>query len=346
MYGRHLLVALAALTLAAPAYGQGLTGAGATFPNPIYTKWFDAYNKKTGVRINYQSIGSGGGIRQFTEGTVDFGATDGPMNESQIAAVNANVLHVPTVLGAVVVTYNLPSIGATKLKFDGTTLVDIFMGRINKWNDRRIAALNPGVKLPDIDLIVVHRSDGSGTTYVFTDYLNKFSREWKDKVGYATSVNWPVGLGGKGNEGVTQQIKQVEGALGYVELIYAISNKLPYASVKNAAGAFVEPSLESVTAAAGSAKLTKDTDFRVSITNAPGAASYPISSFTWLLVPKDGKDAAKAKLVKDFLTWMITPEAQTMANALHYAALPKEVVALIEARLPTLKAAGRAIASN
>jgi phosphate transport system substrate-binding protein len=344
---RHLFtIALAALTGAAPAAGQTLTGAGATFPNPIYTKWFDAYNKKTGIQINYQSIGSGGGIRQFTEGTVDFGATDGPMNEAQIAAVNANVLHVPTVLGAVVVTYNLPELGDTKLKFDGTTLVDIFMGRIAKWNDKRIAALNPGVKLPDIDLIVVHRSDGSGTTYVFTDYLNKFSREWKDKVGFATSVNWPTGLGGKGNEGVTQQVKQVEGALGYVELIYAISNKLPYASIKNATGAFVEPSLESVTAAAASAKLPKDTDFRVSITNAPGAASYPIASFTWLLVPKDSKDPAKAKLLKDFLTWMITPEAQGMANELHYASLPPEVAKLIQTRLPTLKAGGKAIASN
>ncbi len=346
MRRQFFTIALAALTGAAPAASQSLTGAGATFPNPIYTKWFDAYNKKTGVQINYQSIGSGGGIRQFTEGTVDFGASDGPMNESQIAAVDANVLHVPTVLGAVVVTYNLPGIGDTKLKFDGTTLVDIFMGRITKWSDKRIAALNPGVKLPDIDLIVVHRSDGSGTTYVFTDYLNKFSREWKDKVGYATSVNWPTGLGGKGNEGVTQQVKQVEGALGYVELIYAISNKLPYAVIKNAAGSFVEPSLESVTAAAGSAKLTKDTDFRVSITNAPGAASYPIASFTWLLVPKDAKDPSKAKLLKDFLTWMITPEAQGMANDLHYSSLPPEVIQLIQARLPTLKAGGKSIASN
>ena len=268
------------------------------------------------------------------------------MNESQIAAVNANVLHVPTVLGAVVVTYNLPGLGGTELKLDGAALVDIFMGRIVKWNDRKIAALNPGVKLPDMDLIVVHRSDGSGTTYVFTDYLNKFSREWKDKVGYATSVNWPVGLGGKGNEGVTQQVKQVEGAVGYVELIYAISNKLPYASIKNAAGSYVKPSLESVTAAAASAKLSKDTDFRVSITNAPGAGSYPIASFTWLLVPKDGKDPAKAKLLKDFLTWMITPEAQGMANDLHYASLPAEVVRLVQTRLPSLKAGGKSIASN
>jgi phosphate transport system substrate-binding protein len=329
-----------------PLTAQSLTGAGATFPNPIYTKWFDAYNKKTGIQINYQSIGSGGGIRQFTEGTVDFGATDGPMNESQIQAVNGNVLHVPTVLGAVVVTYNLPPLGATQLKFDGNLLVDIFMGRVTKWNDGKIAALNPGVKLPDQDLIVVHRSDGSGTTYVFTDYLNKFSREWRDKVGYATSVNWPVGLGGKGNEGVTQQVKQTEGALGYVELIYAISNKLPYAQVKNAAGNFISPSLETVTAAAAGAKLEKDTDFRVSVTNAPGQQAYPIASFTWLLVKKDNKDAAKAKLIRDFLTWMVTPEAQKMASELHYAPLPQPVVALVEARIPTLKAGGKAIAAR
>ncbi len=341
---RSLVLAFAALAAAGPAGAQSLTGAGATFPNPIYTKWFDAYHKKTGVQINYQSIGSGGGIRQFTEETVDFGATDGPMNESQITAVNGTVLHLPTVLGAVVVTYNLPSIGGTKLKFDGTLLVDIFMGRVTKWSDKKIAALNPGVTLPDIDLIVVHRSDGSGTTYIFTDYLNKFSREWKDKVGYATSVNWPVGLGGKGNEGVTQQVKQVEGALGYVELIYALSNDLPYAAIKNSSGAFVEPSLESVTAAAAGTKLAKDTDFRVSITNAPGAAAYPISSFTWLLVHKDGKDAAKAKLLKDFLTWMITPEAQAMAAELKYAPLPAEVGQLVQARLSTLKAGGKAIA--
>jgi len=338
------LVLMVATT--APVAAQSLTGAGATFPNPIYTKWFDAYNKKTGIQINYQSIGSGGGIRQFTEGTVDFGATDGPMNESQIQAVNGNVLHVPTVLGAVVVTYNLPSLGATQLKFDGNLLVDIFMGRVTKWDDGKIAALNPGVKLPDQDLIVVHRSDGSGTTYVFTDYLNKFSREWKDKVGYATSVNWPVGLGGKGNEGVTQQVKQTEGALGYVELIYAISNKLPYAQIKNPAGAFVNPSLESVTAAAAGAKLAKDTDFRVSITNAEGEAAYPIASFTWLLIRKDNKDAAKAKLIRDFLTWMVTPEAQKMAAELHYAPLPQPVVALVEARIPTLKAGGKAIAAR
>jgi phosphate transport system substrate-binding protein len=340
------LAVAATVALAAPLGAQNLNGAGASFPNPIYTKWFDAYNKKTGVQINYQSIGSGGGIRQFTEGTVDFGATDGPMNESQIAAVNANVLHLPTVLGAVVVTYNLPALGETKLKFDGDLLVDIFMGRITKWDDKKIAALNPGVKLPSIDLIVVHRSDGSGTTYIFTDFLNKFSREWRDKVGFATSVNWPVGLGGKGNEGVAQQVKQTEGAIGYVELIYALSNGLGYGEIKNAAGSFVTPSLESVTSAAAGTKLGADTDFRVSITNAPGAGSYPIASFTWLLIRKDSKDAAKAKVIKEFLTWMISPEAQKMASDLNYAPLPAEVVSLVQSRLSTLKAGGKAIAAN
>lgn len=345
--GRLALTVLLAGTVVSGAAAQSkLTGAGATFPNPIYSKWFDAYNKKTSVQINYQSVGSGAGIRQYTEGTVDFGASDGPMNESQITAVSGNVVHIPTVLGAVVVTYNLPALGDTKLKLDGNVLVDIFMGRITKWNDQRIAALNAGVSLPNTDLIVVHRSDGSGTSYIFTDYLTKFSREWKDKVGYATSVNWPVGLGGKGNEGVTQQVKQVEGALGYVELIYAIANKLPYAQIKNQAGTFVEPSLETVTAAAASAKLAKDTDFRVSITNAPGKDSYPISSFTWLLVKKDDKDAAKGKLVKDFLTWMISDEAQAMASDLHYAPLPAEVRALVAERIKTLKGAGKVLALN
>jgi phosphate transport system substrate-binding protein len=343
--GMALLVGMALGLAGPPAWAQGsLTGAGATFPNPIYTKWFDAYNKKTGVQINYQSIGSGGGIRQFTEGTVDFGASDGPMNQDQMQAVGGNVLHVPTVLGAVAVTYNLPSLGDTKLKFDGNLLVNIFMGRVTKWNDQKIAALNPGVKLPDLDLVVVHRSDGSGTSYVFTDYLTKFSREWKEKVGFATSVNWPTGLGGKGNEGVTQQVKQIEGGLGYIELIYAISNNLPYAEIKNASGNYIAPSLESVTAAAAGAKLEKDTDFRVSITNAPGAQAYPISSFTWLLVKKDNKDVTKAKLIRDFLSWMITPEAQGMASELHYAPLPAPVVSLLQARIPTLKAGGKVIA--
>jgi len=337
----------AALLCAAPLTAQTtLTGAGATFPNPIYTKWFDAYNKKTGVQINYQSIGSGGGIKQFTEGTVDFGATDGPMTDDQLQAVGGHVIHIPTVMGAVVLTWNLPSLGDKQLNFDGPTIADIFLGKLTKWNDKRLAALNPGVSLPNGDIIVVHRSDGSGTSYIFTDYLSKVSGEWKDKVGKATSVNWPVGLGGKGNEGVTQQVKQTEGALGYVELIYAVANKLPYGQVKNAAGALVNPSLESVTQAAASAKFPKNTDFRVSITNAPGQGAYPISSFTWLLVRPDMKDAAKAKAMKEFLAWMITPDAQAMATALTYAALPEEVGALIKDRIQTLKAGGKTLAEN
>ncbi len=315
----------------------GLTGAGATFPNPIYSKWFSEYNKKTGVEINYQSIGSGGGIKQYTEGTVDFGATDGPMNETQLAAVQGKVLHLPTVLGAVVLTYNLPAAGTAPLKFDGAVLADIFLGKVTRWNDRRILAANPGANLPNSDIIVVHRSDGSGTSYVWTDYLAKVSPEWKTKVGTATAVNWPTGLGGKGNEGVTQQVKQTEGALGYVELIYAISNSLPYAHVKNAAGNFVEPSLTSVTAAAGSATFAPDTDFRVSITNAPGADAYPVSSFTWLLIRPDMADAGKARVLKQFLEWMLTDEAQQMAAQLHYAPLPKPVADLVAARIRTLK---------
>jgi phosphate transport system substrate-binding protein len=341
-----LLMAAAALQ-AAPLAGQtSLTGAGATFPNPIYTKWFDAYNKKTGVQINYQSIGSGGGIKQFTEGTVDFGATDGPMSDEQMQAVGGKVIHLPTVMGAVVLTYNLPAAASAKLKFDGPTIADIFLGKITKWNDKRIAGLNAGVTLPDADIIVVHRSDGSGTSYIFTDYLSKVSSEWKEKVGKATSVNWPAGLGGKGNEGVTQQVKQTEGALGYVELIYAFANNLPYAQVKNASGKLVDPSLESVSAAAASAKFEKNTDFRVSITNAPGADAYPISSFTWLLVQPDMKDVTKGKALKEFLSWMIAPDAQKMAADLKYAPLPTEVVGLVQQRLQVLKAGGKALASN
>lgn len=317
---------------AAASSSTTLTGAGATFPNPIYTKWFDAYSKQTGVRINYQSIGSGGGIRQFTEGTVDFGASDGPMTDGQIAAVNGNVVHVPTVIGAVVVTYNLPSLAGAKLKLDPSTIADIYMGRLTKWNDQRLAKLNPGVKLPDRDIIVVHRSDGSGTTYVFVDYLSKVSPEWSKKVGTATSVNWPVGLGGKGNEGVTQQVKQTEGAIGYVELIYAISNDLPYASVRNAAGNYIDATLQSASAAAAGIDLKPDTDFRVSMTNAAGAQAYPISSFTWLLIRKEGQDPAKAQTIWNFVDWMTGPEAQRMAADLHYAPLPVPVIELIRKR--------------
>ncbi len=313
--------------------GASLTGAGATFPNPLYTKWFDAYAKETGVRINYQPIGSGGGIRQFTEGTVDFGATDGPMNDSQIAAVNGNVAHVPTVLGAVVVTYNLGSV-TTPLRFDGTVVADIFLGRITRWSDRRIAALNPGVALPAQDILVVHRSDGSGTTYVFTDYLSKISPEWKKRVGNATSVGWPTGLGAKGNEGVTQQVKQSEGSIGYIELAYALANGLPTARMRNSAGTFVEASLKGVTAAAASAKLDSTTDFRVSITNAGGSDTYPISSFTWLLIHREAKDTVKEREIHAFVRWMLEPAAQRMAADLNYAPLPVPVIELVQRKLP------------
>ena len=313
--------------------GPVLTGAGATFPAPLYTKWFDAYAKETGVRINYQSIGSGGGIRQFIEGTVDFGATDGPMTDEQIAAVKGNVLHVPTVLGAVSVTYNLPSLGKTELNFDGGLLAEIFLGRVTHWNDGRVAALNPGVALPADDIIVVHRSDGSGTTFIFTDFLSKVSPTWSRQVGRATSVNWPIGLGGKGNEGVTQQVKQSPGSIGYVELIYAISNALPSAKIRNAAGVLVQPTLKSVAAAAAGAHLPPDTDFRVSITNAPGKDSYPISSFTWLLIRKEDSDTARAKTIHDFVGWMLEPPAQRMAADLHYGPLPVPVIELVSRKI-------------
>jgi phosphate transport system substrate-binding protein len=313
--------------------GVALTGAGATFPNPIYSKWFDAYARETGVRINYQSIGSGGGIRQFTEGTVDFGATDGPMTDQQIAAVQGKVLHVPTVLGAVVATYNLPALGRTALRFDGPTLADIFLGRITRWNDRRIAQLNPGVKLPAEDILVVHRSDGSGTTYIFTDFLAKVSPEWKQRVGQATSVDWPVGLGGKGNEGVTQQVKQSEGSIGYVEYVYAQSNNLPAADIRNASGAFIAPTLKAVSAAAEGASFAPDTDFRVSITNAAGAEAYPIASFTWLLIHAEDRRTPKDKAIRAFLAWMLEPGPQRMAADLHYGPLPVKLIELIRQRL-------------
>jgi len=319
---------------ARPGHAQGVvTGAGATFPAPIYTKWFDAYAKETGVRINYQSIGSGGGIRQFAEGTVDFGATDGPMTDQQIAAAKGNVVHIPTVLGAVSVTYNLPSVSQAELNFDGGLLADIFLGRITRWNHTRIAALNPGVTLPAEDIIVVHRSDGSGTTFIFTDFLSKLSPTWSSQVGRATSVSWPIGLGGKGNEGVTQQVKQSPGSIGYVELIYAISNRLPSARVRNAAGVMVQPTLKSVAAAAAGAELTPDTDFRVSITNAPGKDSYPISSFTWLLVRKEDPDTARARTIHSFVAWMLEPAAQRMAADLHYAPLPVPLIELVRKRI-------------
>jgi phosphate transport system substrate-binding protein len=317
------------------AQTQTLTGAGATFPYPIYSKWFSEYKKlHPDVEINYQSIGSGGGIKQIQGKTVDFGASDGPMTDEQLAATGFKLLHLPTVLGADVPTYNLP--GVTKeLRFTGDVLADIFLGKITKWNDPRIAKVNPGVKLPDTDIVVVHRSEGSGTTYIWTDYLSKVSPEWKTKVGKNTSVNWPVGLGGKGNEGVSGTVKQTVGSIGYVELIYAIQNNMSYGSVQNPAGEFVKASLESVTAAAASVKEMPD-DFRVSITNAPGKGAYPISSFTWLLVPVQWNDAAKKKVMVDFLNWM-TDKGQTMTAALAYAPLPKNVVAKEKAAIKQIQ---------
>jgi phosphate transport system substrate-binding protein len=305
-----------------------INGAGATFPNPIYSKWFNDFHKANGTQINYQPVGSGAGIKQVTEGTVDFGATDGPMNDEQIKAYRAKngagILHFPTVLGAVVPTYNVPGVNAP-LNFTPEALAGIFLGRVSKWNDPTIANANKGVNLPGNDIVVIHRSDGSGTTYIWTDYLSKVSGDWKDKVSKGTSVNWPVGLGGKGNEGVTGLIKQTPNSIGYVELIYAAQNKVPYGAVKNSAGTFVSADLASVTEAAAGAVKTMPEDFRVSITNAPGKTAYPISSFTWLLIPEKFKDAGKRDALKKFLTWAIT-DGQGSAENLSYAKLPKEVV--------------------
>ena len=303
-----------------------LNGAGATFPYPMYSKWFDEYHKlHPNIQINYQSIGSGGGIRQVLAGTVDFGATDGPMTDEQLAQAKVPILHFPTVMGAAVLTYNIPGVTAD-LNFTPDALAGIFLGKITKWNDPAISGANPGVKLTGSDIVVVHRSDGSGTTYIWTDYLSKVSDEWKNKVGRNTSVNWPVGLGGKGNEGVSGLIKQTPGSMGYVELIYAIQTNMPYGKVRNLAGKFVKADLASVTAAAASAAKSMPDDFRVSITNAPGATAYPISSFTWLLVPSKISDATKRDIIKGFVQWMIT-DGQKDTEALAYAKLPREVVA-------------------
>jgi phosphate transport system substrate-binding protein len=324
-----------ALMLGTASADTNLNGAGATFPNPIYSKWFSEYHKQhPNVAINYQSIGSGGGIKQVQSGTVDFGASDGPMDDKQLSETPFKLLHIPTVLGADVPMYNIPGVNA-ELKFTGDVLADIFLGKITKWNDPRLAKANPGVKFPDMDVVVVHRTDGSGTTYIWVDYLSKVSTEWKSKVGKGTSVNWPVGLGGKGNEGVAGTVKQTPGSIGYVELIYAVSNNMPYGSVQNAAGEFVKASLDSVTAAAASVKDMPE-DFRVSITNAPGKAAYPISSFTWLLVPVEWKDAAKEKAFVDFLNWMVD-KGQGMTSSLQYAPLPKNVAAKVKARIKEIR---------
>jgi phosphate transport system substrate-binding protein len=307
-----------------------INAAGASFPNPIYQKWFSEYQKKTGVRINYQSVGSGAGIGQITEGTVDFGASDGPMNAEQTKKYQSKrgsgVLHFPTVMGAVVITYNIPGVSQA-LNFTPAAIAGIYLGHITKWNDGEIAKANPGVRLPGSDIVVVHRSDGSGTTYVFTDYLSKVSQVWKGKVGTSASVTWPVGLGAAKNDGVAGLVKQTAGAIGYVELIYAVQNKMAYGNVKNKAGAFVKASSASVSAAAAASAKAMPDDFKVSITDADGKASYPISTFTWLLIPEKIRDGNKKAPIVNFLKWMLDKDAQAMAESLDYASLPKAVVA-------------------
>jgi phosphate transport system substrate-binding protein len=321
------VLALCAIVLADNALL--INGAGATFPYPIYSKWFDVYHTNNpNFQFNYQSVGSGAGIKQVTEGTVDFGATDGPMNDDQLKTYQdkhgSGILHFPTVLGADVPTYNIQGVTGA-LNFTPEALAGIFLGKVTKWNDPAIAGPNKGVSLPAADIVVVHRSDGSGTTYIWTDYLSKVSEEWKSKVSKGTSVNWPVGLGGKGNEGVTGLVKQTPNSIGYVELIYAVQNNIPYGSVKNSSGSFMKADLASVTAAAAGAAKQMPDDFRVSITDAPGKTAYPISSFTWLLIPQKFQDATKRDAIKGFLKWMLA-DGQSSVEALSYAKLPKEVV--------------------
>ena len=331
--GALLAVLVLGVILCAAQNPLLINGAGATFPYPIYSKWFDVYHSKDpNIQFNYQSVGSGAGIKQVTEGTVDFGATDGPMNDEQMKAFQdkrkTSILHFPTVLGAAVPTYNVPGVSSS-LNFTPEALAGIFLGKITKWNDPAIAGPNKGVNLPANDIVVVHRSDGSGTTYIWTDFLSKVSDEWKNKVSRATSVNWPVGLGGKGNEGVTGLIKQTPNSIGYVELIYAVQNNVTYGTVKNSAGAFVKADLASVSAAAAGAAKEMPDDFRVSITNAPGKTAYPISSFTWLLIPAKIDDAGKRDAIKGFLKWMVS-DGQGYAESLSYAKLPKEVAQKVE----------------
>ena len=339
------LFALALLAVAVPATAQvQLNGAGATFPNIIYQTWMLAYNQAhPDVKLNYQAIGSGGGIRQFSDGTVDFGGTDAPMTDSAIAAIQGNVLHIPTVMGAVVIAYNLPGL-SQPVKFTPDVVADIFLGKITNWNDARLASINAGLTLPSQDIIVVHRSDGSGTSFVFTDYLSKVSADWQQKVGKGTSPNWPVGLGGRGNDGVSATVSQTPGAVGYVELAYATINKIPFGTLRNSSGNWITPSLEGVTAAAAGAmkEMGPNTDFRVSITNSSGAQAYPIASFTWLLVHKTHSDAAKAGALVQFIWWVET-EGQTKAPELGYAPLPKDLRPWIQARLKTVTAGGRAV---
>lgn len=338
----HHLIGVTVLALAGAVTVRAallVNGAGATFPYPLYSKWFDEYHKKNSdIQINYQSIGSGGGIRQVTEGTVDFGATDGPMTDEQLAAAKTPILHFPTVLGAVVPTFNVA--GAQSLRFTPEALAGIYLGKIIMWNDPAIAKENEGVKLPAEPIVPIHRSDGSGTSYVFTDYLAKVSPEWGKSIGKGTSVNWPVGLGGKGNEGVSGLVKLTPNSIGYVELIYAVQNKLPYGDVKNRSGNYVRASIESVTAAAAAAASNMPADFRVSITDPAGADAYPIASFTWLLIPSRIADESKGTAIKQFLTWMLS-EGQTLAPPLSYAPLPKRVIELEQEALTKIQVGGK-----
>jgi phosphate transport system substrate-binding protein len=339
------LAGAATLALGGVLPAQDLTGAGATFPYPIYSKWFAEYAKKTGVKVNYQSIGSGGGIRQLSEETVDFGATDGPMTNAELEkAKGGKVLHFPTVIGAVAITYNLPGI-AEPLRFDGNTISKIYLGKIRRWNDREIARLNPGVALPNRDILVVHRADGSGTSYIFTDYLSSVSREWAVGPGRGKEVQWPIGVGGKGNEGVAGQVRQLPGAIGYVELAYAKQNRLPYGAIANSTGSYVLPSVESATAAAAgvAAKLSPKSDYRISIVNAPGASAYPISSFTWIILYQEQKDADKGRKLVDLLRWSYS-EGQAEASKLDYAPLPDLMTQRLVARLGAIKLQGLATA--
>ncbi len=322
------------LLVTASASAQKLNGAGATFPNPIYSKWFSEYSAQhPGVQINYQPIGSGGGIRQVTAGTVDFGATDSPMSDAQLKESKIKVQHIPTVLGAVVPIYNLPGVSA-ELKFSPDVLADIYLGKIGNWSDARIAKDNPGVKLPSTEIVVVHRSDSSGTSFIFTDYLSKVSPEWKSGPGAGPAVSWPKGLGGKGNESIAGLVRQLPGSIGYVELIYALQNKIAYGLVKNASGTFVKASIEGVAASAAAVK-TLPADYRVSITDEPGKDVYPISSFTWLLVPVQGQDPAKSKVLKDFLGWMLD-HGEAEASSLYYAPLPSSVQSKVRATIAQL----------
>ena len=333
-------VAAVAMSLVAGVAAQKvqIQGAGATFPNPIYQKWMSEYNKlHSNIEINYQSLGSGAGIRQLTNQTVFFGASDGPMTNEQLQAAPARILHFPTVLGGDVPVYNLPGVTA-ELKFTGPVLADIFLGKITKWNDAALTKLNPGVNLPGSDITVVHRSDASGTTYIWVDYLSKVSPAWKAKAGVATQVNWPTGVGGKGNEGVAGIVTQTPGSLGYVELVYALQNKIAYGAVQNMDGEFTRATVESVTAAAGAAAGKMPADFRVSITNAPGKGVYPIASFTWILLYENPKDKTMAKAMLDFMKWALT-DGQKFAGGLGYAPLPAEVVKLEMAALAKIKVA-------